>query len=356
MATKRERQTTSIRLENISPQTIYSYTVQKLEKRVKKYKALLKTKKDIETSLQKETKPVMARVFKARLKQIDSDIKKKHPRELENYKQIVQPLLQKYSDDGDVYYDFVSDEQVGNTDYKIKITKDIFHISGRFVKLEFNVIQKLEHICPCGANLLNVKVSISGKLKCPVCKAVTFHTQKASQSKMSSVDSAIDNVKKDLACFQGKDVGSVPESVIDYIRNSPGFVDVKGYTDQSNHKKLRTLLSRCGLTAYDPHIHLIGHKLWGWKLENISDIEGAFIDIFIKIYKGYLSLEKDRKSSFGLDYVKPQIFWMLGRKYPSDWFKTISNIDGLEACEDLWRRSCEKCDDPRIVYRSIRSI
>jgi hypothetical protein len=228
----------------------------------------------------------------------------------------------------------------------------------------------------------------SGKTYCPVCNAsledATFSEEHGTYvcscgretigaTRMSTfrdsarVDTGVKNSYEDLAnfikridAFEGKQRTQPPEILYnqleEYFLSNPldsGKTPAQIRDDPLTHsgKKEGTSIALLGEallqtsnSAFYRDSELIAHRLWGWKLPDLSvgNIRRQIINDYVETQKVYEEI-KERESSLN---VNLRLFFHLrARDYPCELtdFKVVSSRDSLEYHQKMMSEMCRRC-------------
>lgn len=337
-----------------------------LDERDKKYEILCARKIMLEKNLSELTQRFDRQIYKKKINDIQDKIVKNERNQLLKYQEEISSLLIIYSKYNENIC-FGEEEEKMNDEY-LELYEKIINIMQKYIPLQEQKISCGKYYCLCGRELTNIKSKNNGFIKCP-CGALNHEKPEYvifNKDKRTDVDSSIENIRKKFINFMGYDTNSVSTIIVDKItqyieKNISDISPVKikmlpaseRYSKSTNHSVLYKILSRCGLTFYDPHINRIGHLIWGWELPNVAHLEKEFMDIFIKTRNTYRSIKcKDKKLSLGTGYIMYQIFRLLKCNIPKTWFKIVDDIQRLKEHEKYWSMCCDMCGYTFIPYNS----
>jgi len=255
----------------------------------------------------------------------------------------LKPILEAY-DNVDVDLEFFGDKTKGQEE-KMALCKEVNIIVSKYVEVRDFITETRKVLCECGA-IIESNEDVG--MFCYSCKNTKYSVGVIDKGKVWSMQVRTENMKKSLVLFEGKNLSAVPDSIILKIRNICSNNKVEG--KDRNHKTLYGILSKIGLSKYDKNINMIGHVLWDWPLPYIADVLRDFLEIFEEIQCNYFAITKVRRSSLGEGYIKYQIFNMLGKDFPKEWFKIVGDADRLDEYDNLWKSSCAKCINPKVKY------
>lgn len=349
---------------------LHKHVLRTLETRKNAHQNIQQSRNKLCRLAKKETNRVKRKIIKAKIRDADNKLLLYDNQELDKYKQEIKPLLESYNAKDDGYVDFIQEENKQLDEELVILYNDILKIIEKYIVLKDRKIEKCKYTCSCGQDISNLVSKDDGFIKCR-CGIVHKETSERivyNKDKRTEVDSPIENIKKKFWYFQGLDTKTVPDSVVTKITQylerhhphlAPSIIKKlppsERYSRKTNHDKMYCILSRCGLTLYDPHINRIGHLVWGWELPKVAHLEKDFMDIFFKIISAYRSIKGKDKKSLATGYVSYQIFVLLGQRFPKCWFKIVDDNERLNDTEKYWRISCDLCNDPRIYFLPFNS-
>jgi DNA-directed RNA polymerase subunit M/transcription elongation factor TFIIS len=283
----------------------------------------------------------------------------------------------------DIHIISISNPEQNKEDMKLlSIIEKYLIIADKYYLIPVKRIVKTDEgvVCPGCETILNrPETDEEGKIKCKHCFAeihpinVTKRKKIKEKSSVSnqSETNTLENSLKALRRLQGKQTDEIPVELLERIdkwyiaKGEPSAEEIRSMEHDSGGKKggtsfsdLSKTLKKMKTSGYYNDVHLIGKLLWDWKLPNLSHIEEKFIDIFNKTQRVSSSIpaeEKERSSSLGTHFRNWKQLLILSYHgfidpVPRSEFKIVESSKSLLIQETLWKRMCEECGDPDIIY------
>jgi len=159
---------------------------------------------------------------------------------------------------------------------------------------------------------------------------------------------------KRMDAYEGQQDYAIPDLLIvqldEYFvsRGFPSSADIiamplngEGHKDRTSIALLIDGLIKTNNTAFYKDMELIAHRLWGWPLDQISDIRAGMIADYKATQRVY-EIIKERDSSLNINL---RLFWHLaarGRPVQLCNFKIVTSRESLEYHSRMFRVMCEK--------------
>lgn len=347
-----------------------------LKKKLREKKALSKTTQ-VYLARQKTLDEIDS--LKKEIHHIEKDIK------INFYQKSVEQLIEDYKKlrknvktvqfgetevEDDTELDTLSKKRLAIIDEYIEIAKNYIEIN---LIRDIN-IQNNELCINCNYKLNRDFSTDEGTIRCPKCNAehnVVILTKSAKDGQRinnnnSSEDESIENFLRAFYRYQGiqqeKPDPIVYNELDEYFirHNRPTGEEIRklplnsrGKRGDTDHKMLYSALSKIGRSEYYEDANLIGHVYWGWILPNVMKYRERIIDDYNKTQNAYHRIPKSercRNSSLGTQYRLWRHLQLVGHPCYMEEFKIAENSDSLRTHNKLWKKMCELCEDPNIVY------
>lgn len=292
---------------------------------------------------------------------------------IENYVNATLPYLYRYKELRDSIDPYDVQE-------RIRIIEVYLDLSKKYCNIDISRIKtNTDDLCyGCGAMLDDEEPNENGVITCPNCGVqldnVNLYKKELimNSGKRSSLnDDSIDNFKKSVDFYQGKnikikDIDNVIFELDNYFNRFPGLdrvtlwnrpYDSYGLKEGTSHDLLLNALEKIRKTKYYKYVWYIGHVYWGWLLRDITSLEDEIYRIYNLTQIQYNKIpieERERSSSLGTNFRLFKILEMLGTRCHIREFKIAENEKSWILHNELWEIMCRGCNDPKIFYIDTR--
>lgn len=297
--------------------------------------------------------------------------------EYEEYMTKAYPFVEKYNEMGPIVktISFTTGriDDGGNkekNERRLSIISSYFEVAKRYVPLKH--IRLLEYIYSCescGYPLEGVAIDDNGFRVCPQCQAEhnsppSSVTGKEVNSQRDDYDNS-DNFDKALLHYQCKQKDTTPDQLYDALESwfvSKGYprgedirampADDRGKKPGTDLQMLLDALNKTGYNEFYEDYNLIGHRYWGWLIQDVGHLEHQIKEDYSETQGVYKTLDRDRKSSISTQVRLFKHLEMVGHNCRITDFKIPGgeHDDSFRDQMRLWKRMCEGCNNPRIYY------
>jgi hypothetical protein len=254
--------------------------------------------------------------------------------------------------------------------YRLNIIEQYLIVASRYINITYTKVGSTKARCPgCKTDFSKTHVDVDNGL-C-ICNNCSFERENLSMeshyrdAKRVNIGGRnnyddIDNFKRKMDKFQGK-CKSPPDKI--YEQLDEYFVTIKKPTGEvirklpllpngkkagTNKLMLITALSETNNSAYYEDANLIAHEYWGWELPDLSALEAAITDIYIRTQKVYEEIpDKGREAAMNTEV---RLFLILkGLNYKGchseiEDFKFPTSHESLEFHQEMWWIMCRETD------------
>lgn len=259
---------------------------------------------------------------------------------------------------------------------RLKIIDEYLSIAREYINIDIiRLNPKPTNIClGCDQSLADVVVNNDGILMCPNCKtdqpvaSTTKITKDTKINNSSCSDESLDNFYRAFIRFQGLQSDVPPDALYEKLDNyfiskgRPPASEIRklppnehGLTGDTTHKMLWAALAAIGESAHYENANLIGHVLFGWKLQNLMHLKEKLLSHYVITQSSFCSIPKEirgRNSSLGTAFRLYRHLRLLGVKIDVSQVKLSANHESLRIHNRLWRIMCEEAGktNPEIYY------
>jgi hypothetical protein len=261
-------------------------------------------------------------------------------------------------------------EDEATVKHRLKIIEQYLVIASRYINITYTKVGSTKARCPgCDTDFSKTHVDVdNGLCTCSNCGferenlSMESHFRDAKRVNIGGRNNYddIDNFRRKMDKFQGK--GKSPpdkiyEQLDEYfslIKKPSGEAIRKlpllpnGKKTGTNKLMLITALSETNNSAYYEDANLIAHEYWGWELPDLSTLEAAITDIYIRTQKVYEEIpNKGREAAMNTEV---RLFLILkGLNYKGchseiEDFKFPTSHESLEFHQEMWWIMCQETD------------
>ncbi len=261
-------------------------------------------------------------------------------------------------------------EKISNPELEF-IIKNYLVQAGEFFPIDIILNNTNLDKCKYCGNKLILITNLDGIRQCSNCD-VEYRTiiQNSNDEEISVKINTKDNNYKDrknfqikIIIFQGKQDIRIPDDLNKKLDNhfknvNPDMIGEKirikqlnkyGMRGKTSIRLMRETLSKLGYQKYYKDVYLICRQYWGWKLNDISNLELELLNDYDTSQKIIEKYKGRRKSCLNVEYRLYRHLEKIGYDLDPFYFNLMSTKNSLEYHEKIWRKVCSdlKWDTPK---------
>ena len=244
-----------------------------------------------------------------------------------------------------------------------QVVSKFLQLAGKYIQVDVVRDLQLEDPCPgCGVNLDGLPSNEYGVIICPTCQIEKYFPVQMlvpvdainATSARNGYDDR-ENFNKALLRYEGKEPANrIPGDLVDrldvYFKSYslPVSLEIKampltnkGTRGETSREMMYKALGDTGLSDLYENTNLICHIYWGWKLPDVSHLEGKIMDDYDRTQRVYNCLIKKRSSSLNSQYRLFKHLQLRGHKCCIEDFKLVRTPDILSEHDEFWREMVE---------------
>lgn len=295
-----------------------------------------------------------------------------------NYMREIKPLINEFNE----FYNSMNKKKFGEdnktSDDIISRVLSIVEILKKYTDMNFDIVLLSKFSCSdCGFDLSDASQD-DEIVVCPGCREENVFNK--NQCKIPSVVKNNSSQQSDyseranflrfLIRFQGQQNVILDDDlyekldhhfVKDKTKNNTRKVvstrktDFKGFKEGTTLVLMLSALKECGFSHHYNDVYFICKEYWGWILADLKKDEEKIMYIYDITQLAYAKIpNKKRSSSISIPFKAFKILELCGYPYEVIDFKIPKDDKSKEETESYWKMSCEKCEDPSVMYIPTR--